>query len=58
MKILEEQPYTSILVTGGSVAADEWRRRAFPVEVIRQFVPVDTPAAVHRFITYWWGCTS
>lgn len=53
MKILEEFPSTSILVTGGSVAADDWRRRAFPAEVIRQFVPVDTPAAVKRFVTHW-----
>lgn len=52
-KILEESPSTSILVTGGSVAADDWRRRAFPAEVIRQFVPVDTPSAVERFVTHW-----
>ena len=62
MKILEESPSTSVLVTGGSVAADDWRRGAFPEKVIRQFVPVDTPRAagdaqlthlhslVHRFI--------
>ena len=53
MKILEESPSTNILVTGGSVAADEWRRRAFPGKVIRQFVPVDTPAAVQRFVSHW-----
>lgn len=53
MKILQELPSTSILVTGGSVAADDWRSHAFPAEVIRQFVPVDTPAAVRRFITHW-----
>ena len=46
VKILEESPSTNVLVTGGSVAADDWRRDAFPEKVIRQFVPVDTPRAV------------
>ena len=53
VKILEEMPSASVLVTGGSVAADEWRRRRFPAGVITQFVPVDTPAAVRRFVTHW-----
>jgi 3-deoxy-D-manno-octulosonic-acid transferase len=35
-KILERAPETNILVTGGTLAAEEWRRYRYPGSVIRQ----------------------
>ena len=35
-KILDELPSTSVLVTGSTVLADEWRRQTYPESVIRQ----------------------
>ena len=33
-----------------TVAADKWRTEKFPLQVIRQFAPIDTPAAVYAFL--------
>ena len=43
----------SVLVTSGTVASAEVMRRRLPAGVIHQFVPLDTPSAVRRFLNHW-----
>ncbi len=47
------RPDLSILVTSGTVTSAEMLRRRLPEGVIHQYVPVDAPRAVARFLDYW-----
>jgi 3-deoxy-D-manno-octulosonic-acid transferase len=44
---------TRVLVTSGTVASAEVMRQRLPESAIHQFVPVDTPLAVSRFLEHW-----
>ncbi len=44
---------SGVLLTTGTTTAAEVARRRLPRAVIHQFVPIDTPAAVGRFLDYW-----
>ena len=43
----------AVLVTSGTVTAAELAERRFPPGVIHQFVPVDMPQFVARFLDHW-----
>ncbi|KAL2651532.1 hypothetical protein R1flu_019660 [Riccia fluitans] len=52
-KCLEDRLSVNILMTTVTVSAFSVLLRSLPEGVICQFAPVDTPAAVDRFLTYW-----
>jgi 3-deoxy-D-manno-octulosonic-acid transferase len=43
----------TVLVTSGTVASAEVMKRRLPPGVIHQFVPLDAPRAVTRFLDHW-----
>ena len=43
----------SVLVTSGTVTSAEVARRRLPVGAIHQYVPLDLPAYVERFLDHW-----
>ncbi|MEW5688088.1 MAG: 3-deoxy-D-manno-octulosonic acid transferase [Pseudomonadota bacterium] len=47
------RPDLALLVTSGTVTAAELLARRLPTGVIHQYVPVDTPGAVRRFLDHW-----
>ena len=48
-----ERPDLAILVTSGTQASAEILARRLPAGALHQYAPVDTPAAVGRFIRHW-----
>jgi len=46
-------PALSLLLTTGTVTSAKLMRERLPEGVIHQFVPVDVPQAVQRFVTHW-----
>jgi len=49
-KLLEK---ASVLVTSGTVASATMMSRRLPSGAVHQFVPLDTPGAVRRFLDHW-----
>ena len=49
---LEEEGF-SILITSGTVTSAEILKERLPKSIIHQFVPVDLPFSVKRFIDHW-----
>jgi 3-deoxy-D-manno-octulosonic-acid transferase len=47
------RPGLALLVTSGTVTSAELLARRLPGGVLHQFAPVDTPAAVRRFLDHW-----
>jgi len=43
----------STLLTSGTVTAARLAERRLPAEVLHQFVPLDSPRFVHRFLEHW-----
>ncbi len=43
----------SVLLTTGTVTAAELAKRYLPKGAIHQFVPIDTPGTVERFLDHW-----
>jgi 3-deoxy-D-manno-octulosonic-acid transferase len=43
----------SVLVTSGTVTSAEMARRRLPSGAIHQYVPLDLPAYVERFLSHW-----
>jgi 3-deoxy-D-manno-octulosonic-acid transferase len=43
----------SVLVTSGTVASAELMRERLPQRAFHQFVPIDSPSAVKRFLDHW-----
>jgi 3-deoxy-D-manno-octulosonic-acid transferase len=52
-RIIEERPGIAILATTGTVAAARLLDSRLPQRVIHQFVPVDLPRPVERFLDHW-----
>lgn len=50
---LQGQPGITVLLTTGTVTSAARMARDLPDGVLHQFVPVDTRAAVHRFLDHW-----
>jgi 3-deoxy-D-manno-octulosonic-acid transferase len=51
--IVEERPGIAILATTGTVAAAHLLETRLPEGVLHQFVPVDLPGPVERFLGHW-----
>ncbi len=51
--ILSTAPDLRILVTTGTVTSAQRMAAVLPDEALHQFVPVDTAAAVNRFLDHW-----
>ncbi len=43
----------NVLVTSGTVTSAQMLAERLPGRAIHQFVPIDTPAAVNRFLAHW-----
>ena len=50
---LLEKPERSVLVTSNTVTSAALMRDRLPARAFHQFVPVDTPLAVGRFLDHW-----
>lgn len=52
-KLSELYPAVRIMVTSGTLTSADLMAKRLPANAFHQFVPVDTPAAVKRFVDYW-----
>jgi 3-deoxy-D-manno-octulosonic-acid transferase len=52
-RLREDRPALQLLMTTGTVAAARLMRERLPTGVLHQFVPVDAPRAVERFLDHW-----
>ncbi|WP_448207620.1 3-deoxy-D-manno-octulosonic acid transferase [Azospirillum sp. sgz302134] len=52
-RLLEEAPDLTVLMTTGTVTSAELMGRRLPERAIHQYVPVDLPGAVNRFLDHW-----
>ena len=52
-RLNNERPDLSLLMTTGTVAAARLMQQRLPDRVVHQFVPVDLPRAVERFLEHW-----
>ena len=52
-RIRAERPDLAVLVTSGTVTSAELLAKRLPDGVIHQFVPIDGPKAVDRFLAHW-----
>lgn len=52
------RPDLRLLVTSGTVTAAQLMAKRLPASVLHQFVPVDAPGAVGRFLKHWKPCVA
>jgi 3-deoxy-D-manno-octulosonic-acid transferase len=52
-RLQAQMPGTSVLVTSGTVTSARMMQARLPQGAIHQFVPLDTPRAVSRFLDHW-----
>ena len=52
-RLLEERPTLEILVTTGTVASAALLDKRLPAQARHQYVPVDLPRWITRFLDYW-----
>lgn len=52
-RILSNHPGTNILITTGTITSAQLLEKILPPGVIHQFIPVDLPQAVERFLDHW-----
>ncbi|MEC9347142.1 MAG: 3-deoxy-D-manno-octulosonic acid transferase [Pseudomonadota bacterium] len=52
-RLIDARPDLSVLVTSGTVTSAELMHRRLPAGAFHQFVPIDLPGAVDRFIAHW-----
>jgi 3-deoxy-D-manno-octulosonic-acid transferase len=52
-RIRDGRPGLSLLMTTGTVAAARLMQNRLPPDVLHQFVPIDLPRAVSRFLDHW-----
>lgn len=52
-KLLAQHSALNVLLTTGTVTSAALMKTRLPARAVHQFVPVDTPAAVRRFMTHW-----
>nr|XP_043609132.1 probable 3-deoxy-D-manno-octulosonic acid transferase, mitochondrial isoform X2 [Erigeron canadensis] len=52
-RCVEQRPDVTVLMTTTTTSAFEVIKTLLPSDVIYQFAPVDTPAAVNSFLGYW-----
>lgn len=54
--LAKARPDLNLLVTSGTVTAAQMMRKRLPAGVLHQYVPVDAPVAVRRFLAHWKPC--
>lgn len=52
-RLLERSPDLTVLMTTGTVTSAQLMGRRLPARAIHQYVPVDLPDAVNRFLDHW-----
>ncbi len=52
-RVLTEKPAASVLITSGTVTSAEILALHLPVQAFHQFVPLDYPKAIHKFLDHW-----
>lgn len=52
-KLLKTHPLNTILITTGTLTSAKLLKDRLPNDVIHQFVPIDRPAWVKRFLNHW-----
>ena len=52
-RLLETYPDLSIMVTTGTVTSAELMNKRLPERAFHQYIPIDHPRFVRRFIKYW-----
>ena len=52
-RLRAERPHTQVLVTSGTVTSAELLSKRLPPGVLHQYVPVDAPGPVRRFLQHW-----
>ncbi len=52
-RFIRDRPDLHLLVTSGTRTSAELLARRLPAGVIHQFVPIDAPRAVRRFLDHW-----
>lgn len=52
-RVLDLAPTSTVLLTTGTVTSAELMGRRLPARAIHQYVPVDLPGAVDRFLDHW-----
>lgn len=52
-RLIRERPALNILMTTGTVTSASLMSERLPKRALHQFVPVDRPAWVRRFLKYW-----
>ena len=52
-RLQTDRPDLAILVTSGTRTSADLLRKRLPPAVIHQYLPVDGPAAVRRFLAHW-----
>lgn len=52
-KLLEAYPELNIMVTTGTVTSAELMNKRLPERAFHQYIPIDNPAFVNRFIKHW-----
>ena len=52
-KLLKTHPLNTILITTGTLTSAKLLKDRLPHDVIHQFVPIDRPAWVKRFLNHW-----
>lgn len=52
-RLTRERPTLNVLMTTGTVTSANLMRERLPKRAIHQYVPVDRPAWVRRFLSYW-----
>ncbi len=50
---MRQRPDVALLVTSGTRTAAELLEKRLPHKVAHQYLPIDTPKAVRRFLNYW-----
>lgn len=53
IEILLREPGRTALVTSGTVTSAQLMRERLPERALHQFVPLDSPSSVNRFLDYW-----
>ena len=52
-RILESYPDHTVLLTSGTRTSAELMAKRLPKQAIHQYVPIDHPSAVNRFLKHW-----
>ncbi len=52
-RLLEKRPRANVLITSGTITSAEILSKHLPTRAVHQFVPLDYPKAITRFLDHW-----